>query len=261
MSLLDKLERKLGFLAFNNLTLYLIIGQVAMFGLSSLSPNRIGVLSSLVFTWDRFLSGEFWRIATFMLIPGQSHWIWLVFAWMVFYMMGTFLESHWGAFRYNLFVLTAAVGALLAGLVAPYYPVSNFYIGLSITFGFAYLNPNYELRIYFILPVKVKWIAVFIAAVTLARFFQVGLFEKALIAGSLINFPIFFGRDIISSLRSKKKLRSLKVEKEKFAAEPFHTCTLCGATDISHPEREFRYNREGEAVCSDCVKPVTDEDT
>ena len=217
----------------------------------------MGVLENLVFTWDRFLDGEVWRLFTFMLIPPQTHWIWLVFAWLVFYMMGTFLEQHWGAFRFNLYVLTGALGALLAGWVNPYYPVFNYYLGLSIWFGFAYLNPNYELRIYFILPVKVKWIAVFIAGLVLLSFFQSGLFVKALILGSLVNFPIFFGADILRGLRSKQRVSKMKAEKKKLDAKPFHTCSRCGATDLTHPERDFRYRKDG-AICSDCLESESD---
>lgn len=252
MRFLDKLERKLGFLAFQNLTLYLIIGQVAMFGLASFSPNPGAVLGNLVFTWERFLSGEFWRIFTFMLIPPQAYWLFLVFAWLIFYMMGTFLEHHWGVFRYNLYVLTGALGALLSGLVHPYYPVFNHYLGLSIWFGFAYLNPNYELRIYFILPVKVKWIALFSLGLVALEFFGASLAGKVIILGSLINFPIFFGADILRWIRSKQRVSQMKAERKKLEVEPFHTCSVCGATDLSHPDRDFRYRKEG-AVCSECV--------
>ena len=252
MSFLDKLERRLGFLAFQNLTLYLIIGQVAMFGLASFSPNPAVVMGNLVFTWERFLSGEFWRLFTFVLIPPQTFWLFLVFAWLILYMMGSFLEQHWGAFRYNLYVLAGIVGGLASGLVHPYYPVFNHYLGLSIWFGFAYLNPNYELRIYFILPVKVKWIAFFSLGLVMVEFFGSNLAGKVIIIGSLLNFPIFFGADILRRLRSKQRVSKMKEERKKLDAEPFHTCVSCGATDITHPDRDFRYRKEG-AICSVCL--------
>lgn len=252
MRFLDKIERKLGFLAFQNLTLYLIIGQVAMFGLASFSPNPELVLGNLVFTWERFLAGEFWRIFTFVLIPPQTYWLFLVFAWLIFYMMGSFLEQHWGTFRYNLYLLVGVLGALLSGLIHPYYPVLNHYLGLSIWFGFAYLNPNYELRIYFILPVKVKWIAFFSLGLLVLQFVGSSFVGKVIIIGSLLNFPLFFGADILRRFRSKQRVSKMKAEREKLEQEPFHTCSICGATDISDPDLDFRYRKEG-AICSRCL--------
>lgn len=259
MSFLDKLERRLGFLAFHNLTLYLIIGQVAMFGLASFSPNSGEVLGNLAFSWNLFLSGDYWRIFTFVLIPPETHWLFMVFAWLIFYMMGSFLEQHWGTFRYNVYVLVGVLGAVLSGLLDRSFVISNYFLGLSIWFGFSYLNPNYELRLFFVLPVKVKWLAYVSLGIVALIFFGSNIWGKLIIICSLLNFPLFFGEDIVRGLRSKQRVKKMKAEKAKLDSEPFHTCSVCDATDISHPDRDFRYRKEG-AICSVCLEKENGEE-
>lgn len=249
--MLDKLERRLGFLAVQNLTVYLIAGQVLTFAMMALRNDQWGVLEYMVFNFERFASGEVWRILSFLLIPPPAHWIFIAFAWIVFYLMGTALEERWGAFRYNLYILTGVIGVVVVGAIYPTLPISNYYLAYSVTFGFAYLNPNFELRIYFILPVKMKWIGLFIAAMLTFQVAGAPMPLKLMVIGSLINFPIFFAGDFIRGLRAKKRVTEMKEAKRKYEAEPFHRCVECGATDKSHPDRDFRYGDKG-AICSEC---------
>lgn len=252
MKILDTLERRFGFLAIHNLTVYLIVGQVLTFAMMALRGNQLEILRHMVFTFDRFASGEVWRIISFLLIPPPAHWIWIAFAWIVFYLMGTALERHWGAFRYTLYLFIGVLGAVIVAAFYPTMPVTNYYIGYSVTFGFAYLYPNFELRIYFILPVKIKWLALIIAVLLLVELINSPTPIRLVILGSLINFPLFFGADLIRSLRAKKRVSERKAEKRKLEAEPFHVCSVCGATDLTNPERDFRYRKEG-AICSVCL--------
>ena len=257
MRFLDKLERKLGFLAIHNLTLYLVVGQALAFIMIRIRPEAY---SLMVFNFDRFISGEVWRIFSFMLIPRDFSLIFIIFTLLILQMMGSALEQHWGAFRYNLYLLVGVLGVLIAGMVFPQHVIDSFYVLLSISFAFAYLYPNFELNLFFVLPVKMKWIALMLLGYALYDFANPSavsqyqaMANRVEIIGALINFPLFFGADIIRSMRSKKRVREMKAEKRKFEAEPFHTCIRCGATDLSHPDREFRYRDEG-AICSVCLE-------
>src|SRR5512147_2328368 len=122
MSLLNKLERKLRRYAVPNVTLYLIIGQ-ALFFLFAISGRF--VLERVVLIPDRVMMGEWWRLITFLFIPPLTNPIFAFFAWYLFYLMGTVLEGHWGAFRYNLFLLFGYVFSVAVSFIMPLYPATN----------------------------------------------------------------------------------------------------------------------------------------
>ncbi len=73
--------------------------------------------------------------------------------------------------------------------------------------------------------------------------------------GNLIRWDhfLFFTKDILQTLQSKKRIANIKAEKEKFEAEAFHTCSVCGATDKSDPDRDFRYRGET-CICNVCLE-------
>lgn len=252
MSFLDKLERKLGFLTIHNLTMYVVVGQALMFGLFLLSGDTPGVFQQKMgFSLAAFLSGEVWRIFTFMLIPKTLSLFWIIFSLFVFQMIGNALDQYWGAFRFNVYLFIGVLGLLAVSLFFPTYPIGNFYLLTSVFFAFAYLNPNIEFLIFFILPVKVKWLGFLSLGFIILEFFSSGIANQAIIAASVLNFPLFFGADIIRSIKSKKRVNEMNAARKQLESEPFHTCGECGATDISDPDRSFRYSK-GEAVCSVC---------
>ena len=42
--------------------------------------------------------------------------------------------------------------------------------------------------------------------------------------------------------------------------EAFHTCELCGATDLTDPDRQFRITSDDIELCSECIDyEVTDD--
>src|SRR5664279_4716629 len=101
MPLLTKIERLLGRFAIPNLSLYLIIGQIFFWGVALMTGfdlDRIALLPVAV------LSGEVWRLLTFLLLPPPYSPVFIAFAWYLFYIMGSALEHFWGEFRYNAFI-------------------------------------------------------------------------------------------------------------------------------------------------------------
>lgn len=255
MSFLDKLERRLGFLAIHNLTNYIVVGQALTFLMVSILPPQSAAraVGMMEYSLAGFLSGYFWNPISFLLIPKTFSLLWIFFTLMILHMMGSALEEMWGAFRYNLYILTGIVFVFLSGLIFPYHAVTSYFLLTSIFLAFAYKFPDIELNLFFVLPVKMKWLGIFSAAMAAFFFFQGGPATKLEIVASLVNFPIFFAGEFVQRIRSKQRVQEMKEAKRKFEEEPFHVCQVCGATDISHPDRDFRYREEG-AICSDCAE-------
>ncbi len=242
MGLIDKLDRKLRRYALRNITLYLIIGQVLFF-IFVLSGRFI--LDRVVLIPERVLVGEWWRLITFLFIPPLTNPIFAFFAWYLFYLMGSALEGHWGAFRYNLFLLIGYLVTVAVTFLFPFSAATNIFIGGSVFLAFAFLYPDFQLYIFFILPVKIKWLAL-LTWIGYAYELLVGSWHtRLLVLASISNFLLFFGRDIVWKMKTGN--RSMVSQARQFTGkkEPFHKCAVCGKTDISHPQMEFRY-------CSDC---------
>jgi len=252
MSLLDKLERKLRRYAISNVTLYLIIGQVLFF-LFAISGRF--VLERVVLIPDRVLMGEWWRLITFLFIPPLTNPIFAFFAWYLFYLMGSALESHWGAFRYNLFLLIGYIVTVAVSFIMPLYPATNLFIGGSVFLAFAFLFPDFQLYIFFIIPIKIKWLA-FITWIGYAYELLVGSWSiRLLVLASITNYFLFFGKDIIWRMKTGSRRMTMQVQRYAATKEPFHKCTICGITDLSHPQMEFRYCSEcgGLGYCTDHI--------
>ncbi|HTG00056.1 MAG TPA: hypothetical protein VK654_05655 [Nitrospirota bacterium] len=242
MSWIDKLDRKYRRFGVQNVTLYLIIGQ-ALFFVFQMSGRFI--LQRVVLVPEYVLAGEWWRLVTFLFIPPLTNPIFAFFAWYLFYLMGSALEGHWGAFRYNLFLLIGYVVTVGVTFLFPSSAATNIFIGGSVFLAFAYLYPDFQLYIFFILPVKVKWLAV-ITWIGYGYEMIVGSWHtRVLVLASISNFLIFFGRDIYWGMKSGNRKMVFQAKQFSGKKEAFHTCTVCGKTDISHPQMEFRY-------CSDC---------
>jgi len=246
MSFLSKLERALGRFAVPHLALYLVIGQVfvaltSMLG--RLDPVRL-ILAPVLVT-----DGEWWRLVTFLFIPPPVGYLFIAFAWWLFYLMGEALEDFWGATRFNLFLftgyaLTVGVAFLVPGAVA-----SNLFLAASVFLAFAWLNPDFELSLFFILPVKIKWLALLSWLGYAWAFATGGAATRLQVLAAVGNFLLFFGRDIFLTIRYRQRRITRAAQRharEAAGPEARHRCHVCGKTDLTHPQLDFRY-------CSQCA--------
>jgi Pyruvate/2-oxoacid:ferredoxin oxidoreductase delta subunit len=251
MSLFNKLERVLGRFAIPGLSLYLVMAQVGCWALvqfDRLNPERIALVPAAV------RAGEIWRLVTFLFLPpsfgsGALDVVFLAFAWYLFFLMGSALEGYWGAFRYNLFI---GLGWLLTAAAAWLTPLSyatNLFLAGSVFLAFAFLNPDFEMLIFFILPVKIKWLAL-ITWIGYGYKLAVGSWPtRFMVLASIGNFLVFFAGDIVQRIRTGR--RRMSHQAKVFAAapdekEPRHRCHVCGKTDLTDPLLDFRY-------CSKCA--------
>lgn len=249
MPLLDQLERRLGRFAIPNLTLWIVIGQVFVLLAAMLGRLDLGYF---VLVPEYARHGEWWRLLTFIFMPpppGMFGYGFTAFAWYIFYLMGGALEGFWGEFRFNLFLFTGWALTIAAAFLTPLAPTTNLFIAGSVFLAFAWLNPDFELAIFFILPVKIKWLAL-LTWLANAYYLAVGSWPLRLqILASVSNFLLFFARDIVATMRHRQ--RTMVQHTRRIATandEPVarHRCRACGKTNLTHPAMDFRY-------CSKCA--------
>lgn len=262
MNFLTKLERRIGWIAIPNLTLFLIGGQAIFYLFSRMGENAPVDLSALELVPNLVLSGQIWRPLTFIFTYSPGGLLFAIIYFYVLYLMGSTLENVWGSFRYTLFILIGILATTAAAMLWPLLGAGNAFVPttfliLTITLAFAQLNPNYEFLLFFVLPVKVRWIGIFIWVMFGFSLLVSPPPVKLVILAATVNFLMFFGRDIVHSLKARKRRQEYHAQAETTAAEPFHRCASCGATDITHPERQFFYEA-GVGYCEICVNKPPD---
>lgn len=261
LRLLDRLERKLGKYAISHLTLLLVVGQLAAYVLSVAKPE---FASNLFLIPALVLQGEVWRLVTFLFTPPAAGWfgpIGVLISLYVTFLFGRALESYWGDFKYNVYILIGWLATGGAAFLTPLAPADNVYLMSSIFLAFAYLNPDFELLLFFILPIKVKWLGRLtwlIWGLTAAYGIISGQYAMTIgVAAAALNWFLFFGRDLYLRLRGASR-RVAKAQRDRIeASTPNHECTVCGLTDLDDPQMQFRYCSKCEgahAYCKDHLK-------
>lgn len=267
MKFIDKLERKFGRFGIPNLTIYMIVCYVIGYALMIVNP---GILNWLSLEPAYILRGQVWRLVTWVLYPpSTSGVLWFAIAVLFFYYpIGTSLERTIGTFKYTLYILSGVVftilGAfilyfLLGGNVLVGNVFSTYYISLSTFLAYAMCYPDMQVLLMFIIPVKMKWMAIFYVVIVVYEMIQyvmAGAWYLVIpIVASLLNFIIFyFGTKDFSRYNPKEVHRRNEFRR---AMEPQgrmksgsgsvtkHKCAICGRTELDDPNLEFRF-------CSRC---------
>lgn len=252
MGLLNRLERALSRYAISNLAIYLIGGQVLVFSLSLLAGFDV---TRIMFVPVLALEGEFWRPFTFVFVPpaygaiSMTGALFLAISWYFYYMISQALENYWGTFRFNLYFFLGWLFTVAAAFLTPHVPATYAFFALSVFLAFALLNPDFELYLFFILPVKIKWFAL-VTWLFLGYGFVVGTWSTRLaIVASIGNYLLFFTREIIQRIKTGRRHMQQQVRRQQLRTEedePRHRCVVCGKTDRTHPLEDFRY-------CSQCA--------
>jgi hypothetical protein len=239
MKLLNRLERKFGDFAIPNLTLYLIVLESFTWLLLQARP---ALFAKLVLTHDGLMAGEFWRLLTILLLPPAFNLLFLAVALYFFYFVGTTMEAQWGTFRYNIYILVGYLATVLVALI-PGSIVTGFYLIESVFLAFAWLFPEVVILLFFVLPVKVKWLGLVAWIGYLFAFITGGWPVKAEVAAGALNFLIFFHDDLWQWMRtSRRKFKGQMARaRDNEAKPPMHVCAECGVTDQSDRKMEFRY--------------------
>lgn len=206
MNWINKLERKFGKYAIPNLMYYIIGITAAVFLIQNIL--RIPLSYYLAFIPNLIMEGQIWRVITFIFIPPASSIFFMFFVLYFYYMVGSTLENEWGTFRFNLYYLLGMIGTIISAVITGY--GTSVYLNLSLFLGFAYLFPNVEILLFFILPVKIKWLAYLNWAYFIYTLIFGGIGAKVAVVASLINFFIFFGKDFIDYIKFQRKYGSTR---------------------------------------------------
>lgn len=249
MGWLNKMEKKLGKYSIRNLMMYIVAINFAVALLSYVfSYTEIGdVLTGKLMLYPSLvMQGEVWRLITFLFIPPTTSPFWLLFTLYFYYMIGSALEHEWGSFKFNIYYLIGVLGTIGAAFLFGV-PGSAMLLNFSLIFAFSYLFPNFQIMIFFILPVKMKYLSLAYAALLIYMFKGVPLYGLITVGGSVLNFLLFFGKDIIIRIATGRKVyynrRSFEAKIPKDIV--MHRCAVCGKTERDDKNLEFRY-------CVDC---------
>lgn len=236
MRWLDKLENKFGHLAINNLIKYIIGINVVVYFLGMVDYT---IIQKLTLYPSLVMQGEVWRLFTFIFIPPRASIIFIVFVFYLYYMIGQSLEYYWGTFKFNMYYFFGVIGAIIAAFISGA-PVTSTYLNMSLFLAFAYVYPDFKLLLFFVLPVKVKYLGYLYWAVIIFKLITGPVPVKLVAIFSLINVFIFFGKEFGSKSKSYVRRRDFKA-KTKIPDGPKHRCTICGITEMDDPDMEFRY--------------------
>ena len=199
MKLMNKLERKLYRFRIVPFFKYIIFAMAGVYALQFFFPS-FPLLNRLTLSMPMVYQGQIWRLVTFIIIPPMSSVLYAAMTLYFYYFIGTELESKWGARRFLLYFIIGIMGAILAALITGF--GTNHYLLMSMFFAFAILYPEHELLLFFIIPVKMKWLGFLNAVYYLYALINGSWYNRAALLFSLLNLFLFFGGDIINLIRS-----------------------------------------------------------
>ena len=239
-------------LGIPNLMNYIVIGSVIVYLLDMFSGGYCSAL--LAFSPYHILRGQVWRLLSFIFIPNSSSLLLMAISLYFYWMIGSALEREWGSTKFTVFYFMGVILNMLLGFLTGFATMD--YVNLSLFFAFATLYPETRFLVFFIIPVKVKWLAWLDAALfafSIVNYLVHGAFLFALIPIiAILNYFIFFSADFarlfhrVKHKTSKQTINFKQAQKKARETKGYmHKCAVCGITDADNPNMEFRY-------CSKC---------
>lgn len=277
---MSKFEKKFGKYAIRNISIYMIVCYVFGYIIELVKPEFLMMLA--LDPYKIIMELQVWRLFTWLLIPPSGLSFWVVISLYFYWSIGTNLEHTWGTYKYNMYLLTGffctVVGSFLYLLVgtAMFYPqlaqagislaesmemvgylasmsFSTYYVNMSIMLLFAFTFPEIQVLLFFVIPIKVKWIGIAYAVIlgySALKAAIIGNYPTVIvIVMSLFNFLIFYIKHKRRVKVTPKQVKRRVVYKAKTRMANMssrHKCAICGRTEADGEHLEFRY-------CSKCV--------
>ena len=198
MKLLNQLERKLYKFRIQPFFSYIVFAMAGIYLIDLFFPQFFLISRMMLFT-PAVYAGEIWRLITFIIIPPGGSILQTALTLYFYYFVGTALENRWGPRRFLLFYAIGVISAIIAALITGI--GTNLYLNLSLFFAFAILYPDFQLLLFLVLPIKVKWLALLNGLYYLYGFVNGNWAIRVAILFSLANLLLFFGGDIYNHLR------------------------------------------------------------
>lgn len=277
MSFFSKMERKYTKFAIPHLIKYVLVLYGLGYLLAFVAPGFYA--EWLMLDIDKVLHGQVWRIVTFLIQPPDTPFYFLIFFLLLYDMIGEALENALGTYVFNLFYFSGVIFNILAVIIIYVatllvtgkgfsYPITLTYINESLFLAFALFYPDVRLLLYFIIPVKAKWLGIFAGGVIgyqIIACIRNGLYGNGLISicegiailVAMANFLILFfatrkfrrARFGVIKRRAEFTRSVERAKREtgqsRFTAISRHKCAICGRTEHDNPNLEFRF-------CSKC---------
>jgi hypothetical protein len=235
------------------------------------SPERaLAFMGKLTLDFERVLAGEFWRLISFVALPPvfpfeQLAFLWIIFSVFFLFLISDILEAHWGAAGTTAFFwlgVAAAIAAsvLLWTVLGPFQAavahVPSLMLGSSLLIAAGILEPRHEIRLMLLFPVPLGLVAVITGLYLIWLPLRSGslvlfgfiLLSQAHLLGWAVPRWVRHGRAAALTRSRRRRFDASRAPD----AESFHRCEQCGATELSHPEREFRITAQGRELCGAC---------
>lgn len=277
MSLLDKLERKIGWLAIPNLIYYIIVGNIMVYVTQMLMS--VDLTNTLAFDRSMILKGQVWRLFSFVFIPPSTfdgsivNLLFAVLIFLFYFSIGRKTEMVMGSFAFTIYYLVGMLGVILSGMIFPM-SLTGAFLNTALFFAYAYYFPDDIILFMMILPVKIKYLAYISGAAIFIQFLLADATIKVIIVSGLLNFLVFFGKPLIIerllNIKIKKRQRDYRrMATKSWGVEPKvysgpyrsgkkttakHCCGVCGRTEQSNPDLEFRYCSQCEGYHEYCME-------
>lgn len=261
-NLSNKIERFFSRHAIPNITLYLIICYAFGYVIEFINSDFIQYMT---LEPGKIIHGQIWRLLTWVVIPPATSNIFFVLIMLYFYYsIGNILERIWGTVKLNVYLLQGLIFTIagsfilygifsLAGYTNPtgfgiYF--STYYINMSLFLAYAATLPDMSVLLFFIIPIKVKYLGIVYGVLLLLECLQGGIITWVVVGSSLLNFLVFFITSRKGIRRTpqqmKQKMEYTRQTKEAATTKiTKHKCAVCGRTGDEYPELEFRF-------CSKC---------
>ncbi|MCP4849909.1 MAG: rhomboid family intramembrane serine protease [Verrucomicrobiaceae bacterium] len=285
MNLLDRLERKIGWIAIPGIVRIIMCMQLLVFVLGLLQmPSGVEInagaspvpplAEALILSGEKILDGEVWRLVSFIFLPPtRTGFIIMLFAFIFTMFLGNMLENIWGSFRLTIYVLGGILCMVISEVIFPtHVPIiytkdigfggylvlgggGHLLFMASLLFACAVYNPHFKVMLFGIIPVKLFWLALFDAGIIVLEMFSQPFVLGLAIVVALGNFLIVFvpGLKAAVQMRAEVSARRRKFEEARAPAmEAMHLCASCGKTEQDDGELVFRVADDGEEYCVDC---------
>ncbi len=261
-----KLEQKYGRKAVPNVAKLFI--AISIMGEVIAIANTESFYVNLCFDPGLILQGQIWRLFTWVLMPsGNLSSVWGLLFLFCLWMLAGNLEMYLGSFKMNFYFFGSIIffdiaGFIIYGIV---YATVGVYMSIFLSFSYTIFSlylmlglfmPDAEVRLYFVLPLKMKWLVILYFVTYAYELFNVfktgflfGIYGGSVIILSIIwlLFFVFICKNRVSH-KQKKRQRVYQANFEKprpGSGIGHHKCVICGRTDETNPELTFRF-------CSKC---------
>jgi membrane associated rhomboid family serine protease len=192
----------------------LIFAHFAVYFLTSTGQGSVELLA----LFPGAVAARPWTLVTFQFIHGGM--ISFFFSMLVLFIMARPLESLWGSPRFLAFWLISIFGAAGTALLFGVPLGGDIFLATSLLFTFATLYPDTEFRLFLILPVKVKYLAVFGAAFLVFQSIQYGLLAGLVnVVGMSAGYAFFLvtrrlptRRKVAFEIKKRRTVREIKAE-------------------------------------------------